>query len=656
MEISKSEVKKMDIDKITYLNIDSRNRNRKPRNILENSQIFLDDNAVSVTKNSDIVKIKYSNHNFKVGDKIVIQNIIGNKKTLTSALTLVNEFDYIFVNFNDHQIDTNYLKYQSNFEIMIEILDDLTNSDYKKNNISLNSFIGIQDAIYCEDVTLPSNIETLLNDSLENINKNYFLIKLPFNYVSSNNIDILDFMIKVTFLNIGNIPIKYINSNYPINYKQYQGFQEITKIENNYIYYKSKIKSFTSLSSGGSKVNISKVIRTNPGYPNSNEYTINLKNNFTNIESIKMISSEIPFVDFLVNESGFLKNNMLYWKQFDDGDHVYSIEVGEGNYNSSFLTNELESLMNNVERINSTTKNPLYNQFEIEIGPITDSKNNQDFKVKSFQTISLPNSISVTKETIDSIEYFKLVIKHLNNNLIVGDVITITNSLQVENIPEDQINTSHEIYSVDRANSTYTVLLNYVNLSDDSVTGNGGKDILIKMKSKVSFLFDRSGTIGKILGFKNVGEPNAVTKFSDVIFNTGMYIYDNNLDSVGNTNTSHNIINLVSSYSYMLLYLNDFENVCCDTSLPSCFAKIQLCGISGSILFNKHITKPYKFPVSSLSELKVLFLNPDGTKPDFRNMENSFILEIKEKISINSSIGINSKNSSYEDSIKSLEL
>mgnify|MGYP003334306098 CR=1 FL=1 len=656
MEISKSEVKKMDIEKITYLNIDSRNRNKNPRNILENSQVFLDNKSLTVTENSDIIKIKYKNHNLKTGNKIVIQNVIGEQKTLISALVLVNEFDYIFVNFIDHNLDSNYLKYQSNFEINIEILDDLTKSDYKKNNISLNSFIGIQDAIYCDDVTLPSNIETILDDNLENIKKNYFLIKLPFDYISSNDSDVLDYMIKVTFLNIGNIPIKYINSNYPINYKHYQGFQEITKVESNYIYYKSKIKSYKTLSSGGSKVNISKVLRINPGYPNSNEYTINLKNNFTNIDSIRMISSEIPFVDLLIKKSGTHKNNMLYWKQYEDGDHIYSIQVGEGNYNSSFLTNELESLMNKVERINSTTKNPIYNDFKFEIGPITDTKNNQDFKVNSYQTIPLPNSIAVSTETIDDNEYYKLIITHKNNNLIKGDKITISNSLQVENIPKDQINTSHEIYSVDRANGTYTVLLNYVNISDDSVSGNGGKDILIKMKSKVSFLFDRPFTIGKILGFKNVGEPNAVTRFSDVIYNTGMYIYDNNLDSVGNTNTTHNIINLSSNYSYILLYLNDFENVCSDTSLPSCFAKIQLCGTSGNILFNKHVTKPYKFPVSSLSELKVTFLNPDGSMPDFRNLENSFTLEIKEKISINSSIGINSKNSSYEDTIKSMEL
>ena len=106
------------------------------------------------------------------------------------------------------------------------------------------------------------------------------MIKLPFNYVSSNDSDTLDFMIKVTFLNIGNIPLKYINSNYPINYKQYQGFQEITKIET-IIYIINRIKSYLTMSNGGSKVNISKVIRTNPGYPNSNDYTINLKN-YTN--------------------------------------------------------------------------------------------------------------------------------------------------------------------------------------------------------------------------------------------------------------------------------------------------------------------------------------------------------------------------------------
>jgi hypothetical protein len=656
MEISKLEVKKNDIDKITFLNIDSRNRNKNPRNILDNSQIFLDKDPITVTEDSNLVKIKFNSHNFSVGDKIVIQNVNGDEKTLISSLRLVNNFNYIFVNFIDHNIDENYLKYQSNFEIKIEIKDDLGVTDYKKNNIYLNSFIGIQNAIYCGDVTLPDNIETILSDSTDNIKKNYFLIKLPYDYVSTNDSDLIDFMIQVTFLNIANIPLKYINSNYPINYKQYQGFQEISQIDTNYIYYKSKIKAYKSLSSGGSKINISKVIRTNPGYPNANDYTINLKNNFTNIESIRMVCSEIPYADLLIKSSGSNKNNLLYWKQYEDGDHIYSIEIGEGNYNSAFLTKELQSLMNNVERINSTEKNPIYNEFHFEIGPITDTKNNQDFKVNSYQTLPLPDSITVNKETIDDEEYYTLTIKHENNILGVGDKIKILNSLQIDNIPEDQINTVHEIYSVDRTNHTYKVLLNYVNISDTSVSGNGGKDVLIKMKSLVSFLFDKPFTIGKLVGFKNVGEPNAITKFSHITYNTGMYIYDNNLDSVGNQDTEHNIINLESEYSYMFLYLNDYENVSTGNSLSGCFAKIQLCGTSGNYLFNKHITKPYKYPIASMSELRVVFLNQDGTKPDFRNLENSFTLEIREKISVNNFIGINSKNTSYEATVKNLNL
>jgi len=656
MEISKLEVKKTDIEKITFLNIDSRNRNKNPRNILDNSQIFLDKDPITVTEDSNLVKIKFNSHNFSVGDKIVIQNVNGDEKTLLSALTLVNEFNYIFVNFNDHKIDENYLKYQSNFEIKIEIKDELKVSDYKKNNIYINSFIGIKNAIYCGDVTLPDNIETILGDSLDNIKKNYFLIKLHYNYVSTNDSDLIDFMIKVTFLNISNIPIKYINSNYPINYKQYQGFQEISKIDENYIYYKSKIKAYKSLSSGGSKINISKVIRTNPGYPNANDYTISLKNNFTNIESIRMVCSEIPYVELLIKSSGPNKNNMLFWKQYEDGDHIYSIEIGEGNYNSAFLTQELQSLMNKVERIDSTEKKPIYNEFHFEIGPVTDTKNNQDFKISSYQTLPLPESITVNKETIDDEEYYTLTIKHENNMLGVGDKIKIINSIQIDNIPEDQINTVHEIYSIDRTNHTYKVLLNYVNISDTSVSGNGGKDVLIKMKSLVSFLFDKPFTIGKLVGFKNVGEPNAITKFSHITYNTGMYIYDNNLDSVGNQDTEHNIINLDNEYSYMFLYLNDYENVSTGNSLSGCFAKIQLCGISGSYLFNKHITKPYKYPIASMSELRVVFLNQDGTKPDFRNLENSFTLEIREKISVNNFIGINSKNTSYEATVKNLNL
>ena len=50
--------------------------------------------------------------------------------------------------------------------------------------------------------------------------------------------------------------------------------------------------------SGGSNVYIGKVINTIEGYPDANNYTIDLKKSFTNIVRIEMVTSEIPYIDF----------------------------------------------------------------------------------------------------------------------------------------------------------------------------------------------------------------------------------------------------------------------------------------------------------------------------------------------------------------------
>ena len=52
----------------------------------------------------------------------------------------------------------------------------------------------------------------------------------------------------------------------------------------------------------------------------------------------------------------------------EDGDKIYSIEIPEGSYNENGinLAREIKELMNLVEE-SSTLKNPLYNNFEIQL-------------------------------------------------------------------------------------------------------------------------------------------------------------------------------------------------------------------------------------------------------------------------------------------------
>jgi hypothetical protein len=83
------------------------------------------------------------------------------------------------------------------------------------------------------------------------------------------------------------------------------------------------------------------------------------------------------------------------------------------------------------------------------------------------------------------------------------------------------------------------------------------------------------------------------------------------------------------------MYLNDIEYIYTGNNLPSAFAKILLSGNPGDILFNTHVQYNYNiysknFPINTLTQIEVLFLYPDGTRVDFRNINHSFTLRIVE--------------------------
>mgnify|MGYP000468504796 CR=1 FL=1 len=147
-----------------------------------------------------------------------------------------------------------------------------------------------------------------------------------------------------------------------------------------------------------------------------------------------------------------------------------------------------------------------------------------------------------------------------------------------------------------------------------------------------------------MFGFKNTGQVNAITQYSHITTNCCDYIYSNKLNEVGILDNDKNILKL-SYYEkdYFLLILNDFDTISNNGSIPSCFGKIFI----NEVICDKFESNPYSFPIPTLSELDIKFINPDGTPTDFRNIENSFILKITENISVNNCTGINSKNLNY---------
>ena len=94
-------------------------------------------------------------------------------------------------------------------------------------------------------------------------------------------------------------------------------------------------------------------------------------------------------------------NDKIYWRNIEDGTHIYSITLDEGFYSSETLLKQITYKMNNLPRINNSIINKQYNIFDIEI-----ESNIQKITFKPYNLSLLPNSLYVTEQRIDSENYY----------------------------------------------------------------------------------------------------------------------------------------------------------------------------------------------------------------------------------------------------------
>jgi len=646
--------------KVQLLNIDSRFRNKIPKNIYTTDNMILPENPVYTTKDSNIIRINYPNHSFSVGDSIIVQNVTGRTKILTNSLYFFDNFPYMIINYANHTVPLDYLAHYNTYEIEITIINDIgTNTVY--NNIPINMITGIFNislpSIVNKSIEITPQILQYFNvNNASDMDNDFIFIELPYSFIAKTGFYYIPSdVFKFAFLNIGGIPIAYINADYPIDYKKYHENQQITSIDSDNIYFISDVVASSTSRGGNSNVQVMLITNTLPGYPDANSYTIFLKKSLNNVVRIELISSEIPYIDYLVKNN---VNNKLYWKHLDDGSAIYTTSIPEGNYDGPNLISNIQTALNNVPRIGSTIQNPIYNIFTVTMNEFT-----QTVTFIAFKNTNLPNSLSASLVEIDNVKYVMLTVQHPGNLVQVNDTVVISGAAKIGTIiGTTYLNKAQTVYQVNTTNQTYTILLaplkQITNASVIDLTGNGGPGTVIQTNARVSFIFTSSDTLGSILGFKDVGQPNAITPYSSQVSNINSYILSSELTNVGTSGNYKSILNFSGSNNYILMYINDYECVINNSNQPSSFAKILLSGNPGNVLFNTFVNYPleFDFPIVTITELNFKFTYPDGTLVDFRNIDHSFTLRITEKTGTPYKTGLNSKDTSFYEIIKDQNL
>ena len=133
--------------KTKLLNIDSKFRNKIPKNIYSTQQIKLPTDPIQTTKDSNIIKVNYPNHNLKIGDRIIIQNVYGNMKTQNNCLYFLNNYKYAILSFSNHNIpiDYSYNKINPVDSTSLDVLKEANNILSPSNivgNVGLQVVVG----------------------------------------------------------------------------------------------------------------------------------------------------------------------------------------------------------------------------------------------------------------------------------------------------------------------------------------------------------------------------------------------------------------------------------------------------------------------------------------------------------------------------------
>lgn len=630
-----------------FINIDSANRNTKSSLNIE-KYVNLEDNSLEFYNQQNYFRIYVDKANelFQVNNYIILRG---------------------FQNYNNYYQKMIFFFTNGSNRVIIDLKPNfITTIPYYDILIKINGVTN-GNSLYWKNIPV-SLINELHKVFVITDGNDYRLgFDLPINFYSENELDknlVSD--CEIIFYNVGNYPISLINANTPLTTNNLSNYLIVSEVNNSWI--QILLTGTLSINDNinlegifnvgtfrtGKNIQIGKINSFIQGYPNPNNYNVNLNKTYNNVAAIKMISSEIPNVqkNIMVVEQDVnsinsttdvnLKyienqNNKLYWQNVDEPG-IYFIELLPGFYTYDELKINIEQAASKLPRNITDIKNNNVNEFNELKVEFDVEKNKTSFNL--FNTYSLPNCFENLYVGVDSDKKnsYTIRIYQQNHNLKKDDRIFISGSIDYYYISKDYINSTdgHIITNVVN-NSFYDIQIDNINKIEDVGNTYGGYSIKIKTFAIFRMFFNFKDTFGKLIGFRLTGEEYSITNYSSnlnnyTITNIEPYYYNINKILVINGNiTPFDIFTNFSSQTtrYILLLL-DGVNLNDNPNGPSYFYKFLLNGLPNTYLYNSFVNSPVFLnpPIKSLNQLNFTFINSDGGLVNFGNLNHSFTLEI----------------------------
>lgn len=592
-------------------------------------------------------------------------------------------------------------------------------------NIPVN-FLNATHRVYFVNPDGTDNVFINVPDGLGNVSKiTGFYIELPFLFKGTTTDknplpkDLYQNMvIDIEFKYIGGIAINALNSDIPLSIENINGFQTVVNTTNDTIVVRLNKDTYyvkptpeqnpeigqQPINFGGNNIFISKITEINGGFINPNNYVIELPETIHNVFMVKLVNTIFPKTSRVFQK---LKNNKLYWQNISDGDIVYSVEINEGSYTSEDLIKELESKMYSVTRTNiatSSVNNYIYNSDDTidsdlnsHLGEITGNINTRIvnkggytnkvlFKIsidratsittfKSWQQADIRRPIiKITDITGTKLDInnpsntlyepqFTVKIVHPKHGLNIGDEVLFADFIETLGLSSSDLNKTH-IVSTISSDDTYEIVIDNVNLEPVRNNTYGGYSAKIFIVNHFRILFDKNDTMGKELGFRNVGSNIAITNYNTIITNQQAYrneiiITDKELninyfkDAIGNQIVLTNNALQLGGEKYIYMVIREFAgsiNISQNKQLINYFSKINLSEKSEDVTYNTFIYDTFNsapitfYDLIDLQQLSIQLYGSDGELYNFNGVDHSFVLEITTLDLLPQETGINSTN------------
>jgi len=645
-----------------YINIDSSFRKTQPESILEN-RIRLIKDPLDFNIGSNKIFINHKNNKFVNGNLVSVSGIIGNRITLRTRDNNNNASFEIPVNCNFIKIFVKHnipLDYTGD-----DILVTLSGIKGDTGNPSAVSYLG-NIPINLINTQLIAKLTLTANDLLPNsvlptqagyfdISPDYFFVVISKSQ-SNASINITEYNYSVLFQSIGGIPLSFLNASYPISIDVRQPFHKIFDVSSSGYCIETSISASIDINAGGSNVIIQKVKKAISGFPNPNNYMIDLDKTYNNIISARLVSLEFPNTQDTIIESGDQQNNKIYWNNLDDGNFLYSITVPQGNYSPEQLKSSMEELFLNTQRINVGfgSSNGSYSPghfMQVNINQTTNIvsfKSYKEYNVASPITTVIPliNTIPQQNENFSNTKFI-ITIQLIDHGMInAGSLILIEGMIEHLSIPASILNREHVVKDI-ISDDEFTIELPIINLSQGTRTNSGGGNaVTIYIPDTFRMRFDFQDTLGNVLGFRNPGDKNSVTGYDIEHTNKEKYAFEISKNSRGEDIILTNNTLQLAGNNYVIMKADPLRSINNIGSIKNAFAKIKLCDLPGSILYNSYVNTPiyYNDPINKIDKLDIKYYTPKGDLYDFNGAEHSFTLELVTLKDLPSGTNIDLKN------------